>query len=123
MILPATAADGKLIEHAQPRRGFSRIQNSRLGSGNGFYEFPRERSDPAEPLQQVEDHALAGKNHPRIVTDHSNRLTSVQPHPVENFGMTGDLVMRDYSAIECGIDVENTRNAAQAGKNAILFRQ
>src|SRR5579864_6493874 len=123
MILAAAAADRKLIEHAQPRGGFSRVQNSGFGPGNGCYKFPRERRDAAQPLQQIQDHALAGKNDPCIVANDGDRLALVQPHAIENFGMTGDLVMRNYSAIECGIDVENTCNAAEPGENAILFRQ
>jgi len=55
------------------------------------------------------------------VADDGNGLSAVQAHAVENLGMAGDLVMRDYRAVERGIDIENARDRPNASENAILL--
>ena len=90
---------------------------------NGVHKLAGQRGDSAQALQKIQDHALAGKNHARVVPDHGDRLAVVQAHAIENFGMAGDLVVRDHGAIQRGIHVENARHAADPGQNAILLRE
>ena len=45
----------------------------------------------------------------------------MQADAVEDFRMAGDLGMRDHGAIERGEDVEDARNDADAGEDAILL--
>ena len=107
--------------HAQAGRGLARVENARLGAGHGFHELAGQGGDAAHALQKIQDHALAGKNHARIVPDDRDRLSRVQAHAVENFGMRGDFVVRSDSAVERGVNIENARHAADAGENAILL--
>ena len=121
MILSAAAAHRILVEHAQARRGFAGVENARLGAGNRVHKFARQGSDSAQPLQEVQNHALAGKNDARVVADHRNRLAVVQANAVENLRMAGDFVVRSDGSIEHRINIQNARHAADSGENAILL--
>ena len=88
-----------------------------------FDKLARQRSDPAHALQEIQDHALAGKNHARIVPDHRDRLPFVQPHSVKNLRMGRDFVVRGDRTIERGVYIEDASDASDAGQNAILLGQ
>ena len=115
VILSSAAAHSMLVQHAQSGRSLAGIQNSRLGAMYRFYEFSGQRRDPAQPLQQIQHHPLAGEHHAGIVEHNRNLLPFVQPHTVENLGMAGNLVMRNHRAVEGRINVEDPRNATQPG--------
>ena len=121
MVLSASAADGVLVEHAQPRHGFSGIENSRLGACNRIHELPGQGSDSAEALQKIQDHPFAGKNHAGVMPDHRHRLALVQPDPIENLRMRCDFVMRSNRAIKHRVYVENAGNTTDAGQDTILL--
>ena len=121
MILSAAASHRVLIDHPQAGRSLARIQNARLGARYGFHELASQRRNPAHALQKVEDDAFTGKNHPRVVADHRDRLSLVQAHPVENLGMRRHLVVGGNGTVERGIHIENARHAPDAGQNAVLL--
>jgi len=121
VILSAAAAHSILVDHSQPRCGFARIENSRFRARDSVHELPREGSDSAHALYKVQDHALARKNHARIMTDHRDRLSFVQPYTVKDLGMRGHFVVRSHGAIERGVDIEDARYTTDASQNAIFF--
>ena len=121
VILAAAAAHRVLVDDAQPGRCFARIKNARPRARDGFHKLAGHGGDPAHALQEIQDDALAGKNHPRIVLDHRHRLPRAQAHAVENFRMRRDFVMRSDRPVERGINVQNPRHAADPGQNALLL--
>src|SRR6185437_11656686 len=86
------------------------------------HKFASQGRDPAQPLQEVQNHAFAGKDDARVMAHYRNGLTIVQPYSVENLGMTGYFVMRCYGSIKHGIHIENPRYATDSSENTILFR-
>src|SRR5579864_569914 len=122
MILPASAAHAVLVNDSQAGHRLARIENSRLCPAHRFDELPRDGGYPAHALQEIQNHTLAGKYHPRIVPDDRHGLAWVQAHAVKHFWVARDFVMRDYSTVEGREYIENGRNYAQTRKNAILFR-
>src|SRR5580693_8843214 len=102
MILSAAATHGIFIDDAQSGSGFTRVENACPRTGDCLYELARKSRDPAHALQEIQDHALAGENHARVVTDHRNRLPGPQPHAIENFRMRCDLVVRSDGSVESG---------------------
>src|SRR5690349_8437687 len=100
MVLPASATDRVLIKGAQTRYGLPGIKDPGFRSGNRFHKVASQRGDSAHALQKVQDDALAGEQHPRIVADDGNRLTLVQTDSVENFRMCGDFVVGSDRPIE-----------------------
>src|SRR3954468_16779239 len=56
------------------------------------------------------------------MADDADGLPAVQADAVEDLRMAGDLGMRNYGAVEGSEDVENARNDADAGEDAILLR-
>ncbi len=121
MILTAAAAYGVFVDHAQAGSGFASIENAGFRAGDGIDELAGHGGDAAHALHEIQDDALTGKNHARVVADDGDGLTFVQTHTIENFGMRGDFVMRSDGAIEGGVNVEDAGDAADAGENAILF--
>ena len=87
MVGAAAAAHRPLVEHAQSGRGLARIQNGCLGAGDRVHVLACQRGDAAHALHDVQDHALAGENHARIVHDDGNRLSLAQAHAIKDFGM------------------------------------
>ena len=59
MVFAAAHADRIFFEGAQAGSRFSRIQNFRSGAFDRANELARERRDSAEPLQEIQSHALA----------------------------------------------------------------
>src|SRR5258705_6268927 len=123
VILATTAAYGILVNRAQAWNGFARVQDTGLGPVHGVHKLPRQSCDAAHALQKIKDHALAGKNHPGVVPDHSNRLARMQTHPVEDLRMAGDFVVRHDGAVGGGEYVEDGGDYADARKDALLFRE
>ncbi len=121
VILSAAAAHRVLVDHAQAGSGLAGVENARLRAGDRIHKLARQGGDSAHALQKIQDHALARKNHSRIVPDHRDRLALVQPHAIENFGMRGHFVVRSHRAVERRIDIENARHAADARQNAFLL--
>ncbi len=121
VVLPAAAAHGVLVDHAQPGRGLARIEDARLRARDCFHELASQGRNPAHALQKIKNHALAGKNHPRIMADHRDGLSLVQPNAIENLRMRSDFIVRRDSPIERGVHIENARHAADPGQNAILL--
>lgn len=123
MVLSASAPYAVLIECAKAGNGFACVEDAGFGSGNGVDEFPRECSNAAQALEQIENNPFTGEDDPRVVADDSNRLPGVQTNTVENLGVTDHIEMRNYSAIEGRVYVENTRDGANASENTFLFRE
>src|SRR5205814_5658903 len=121
VILASAATHRIFVQNTKSRRGFAGIENRSPGSRYSIHEFSRERCDPAQPLQEIQDHALAREHNARIVSDDRDLLSPMQPHAIENLRMAGDLVMRNYGAVEGSINIENPRNAPQPCEDAILF--
>src|SRR5580704_9413977 len=65
VVFAAAHADRVFFEGAQARRRFSRIQNLRAGAFDRADEAARKRRDPAEPLQEIQGHALARQKRAR----------------------------------------------------------
>ena len=114
VILSPAATHRIFVDHAQARRGFAGIENSRLGARDGIHKLAGQRGDPAHALQEIQNHALAGKNHARVVPDDRDRLPFVQAHSIENLGMGGDFVVGCHRAIERRVNIENARNATDS---------
>src|SRR6185437_15513843 len=121
MVLPAAAAHCVLVEDPQPGRGLPGVEDACPGPGNRIHEFASQGGDAAQPLQKVEDHALAGKHDARIVPQHRDGLAVVQAYSIENFRMAGNLIMRSHSSIQQRINVQDAGHAAQSRENALLF--
>ena len=100
MVLTAAAAHCVLVEHPQAGRGLAGVEDACPGPGNRIHKLASQGGDAAQPLQKVQNHALAGKNHARVVPHHRNGLAVVQAYAIENFRMAGDFVMRSYGSIE-----------------------
>ena len=77
VILASAATYRILVDGAQPGRGFASVENSCASSGDGLDELSREGCDAAHTLQKIEDHALAGKDHARVVPDDRDGLARV----------------------------------------------
>jgi hypothetical protein len=107
VILSAPAANRILVEHAQPRRSLARVENARPRAGDRFDERARQCRNAAHALQQVQDHPLAGENHPRIVADDSDRLSIVQPNTIKDFRVGGDFVVSRDRAVERSINIKD----------------
>src|SRR5256885_447005 len=95
MVLSPAATDSILIQRTQARNGFAGVQNARLGALDRLYILPRHGGNPAEPLQNVENHALAGKQRARIMPHHRDGLAFVQTHSIKDLSMTDDLSVAD----------------------------
>src|SRR6266700_7811033 len=121
MTLPAAATHCVFIEHAQPRSGLSRVEDRCFRAAYGFDKLTRQCRDSTQPLQQVQNYALAGEDHPRIVPDHGDLLSAMQSHAVENLRMAGNFVMRDHCAIEHCEHVKNAGCCSNASQNTILL--
>src|SRR5580704_1825330 len=121
MVLSASTTHRILVEHSQSRNGLAGVQNSCLGTRYRIHETARQRGDPTQPLQEIQNHAFTRENHPSVVADHGHRLSVVQAYAIEDFCMRCDLVMRRYRAVQSGIHVENARHAANARENTILL--
>ena len=121
MIVSAAASDCVLVEHAQAGSSLAGVKNGRLRSLDGIDVLARERGDAAHALHDVQDDALAGENHTRVVDDNRDRLPFAQTHAVEDFGMAGDLGMRGDGAVKHGEDIEDAVHAAKTGEDAILL--
>src|SRR6476620_2209823 len=112
VILSAAATHRVLVENTQAGHGLAGIEYAGFRSRDGVHKLSGERGDSAKALQKIQDYALTGKNDPRVVPDHGNRLAVMQSHPIEHFGMTRDLVVRGNGAVERGVHIENPRHAA-----------
>src|SRR5256885_5165592 len=99
-ILSTAAAECLFNQRTKDGRGFTGVKNFGFGAGDGVNKLPRKSSNSAQPLQKVENDALAREQHPRIVTNNRNWLALMQTHTVENFGMAGHFIVRHNSAIE-----------------------
>src|SRR5262249_51576948 len=110
MILAAAAADAVLVDGAQARDGLSRIKNTSFCTGDGIDELPSQRRDAAHTLHEIENDTLAGEDNASIVPDDRDGLTRMHADSVENFGMAGDLVVRNDCAIENCKDVQDGRD-------------
>ncbi len=65
VVFAAAHADRIFFEGAQAGRRFPRIQNCGSGAFNRADKPSRERRDSAEPLQEIQSHALAGQKRAR----------------------------------------------------------
>jgi hypothetical protein len=83
----------------------------------------RQRRDSAHPLQQIQNHPLAGKQYAGIVANDCDGLAGVHANTIKNLRMAGDLGVCSNSAIQLGENFEHTRNRAQPGDHAILLGQ
>jgi len=92
-----------------------------VGTRHCIDKLAGDRGNSTQPLQEIQNHPLAGKNHAGVMTNDRYRLALVQAHPVENFGMSGDFIVRGDGAVEVGVDVKNAGDAANAGESAILL--
>ncbi len=123
MVLAAAAADSIFIQYAQARSSFAGIQNPCFCSMDGVNIFACGGGDPAQPLQNVQDYPLTGKQRPRIVPHHGNGLPFMQPHAIKNFPMTDDFRVADHVAVKVLIDLQNAGDCAYASENAVLLGQ
>src|SRR5580704_7601390 len=121
VVVSAAAAYRIFVEHAQSGRGFSRVQDARGSAGHYVDEFASKGGDATQPLHEIQNHALTGEHHAGVMPDNRHRLAFVQANSVENFGMSGDFVVRSDCAVEIRINVEDARHTTDAGENAILF--
>src|ERR1700758_2586439 len=122
MILAAAAAHRIFVDHAQAGSSLARIENARSSSGHGFDKFARQGGDAAHALQKIQDDPFTRKNHPRIMSDHRYGLPFMQAHAIENLRMRRDFIVGSDRAVERRIYIENSRDAADAGENAVLLR-
>src|SRR5438445_9097988 len=90
---------------------------------HSLHECSRQRRDAAQPLQQIQNYAFTGEDHAGVVANDRDLLPFVQPYSIKNFGMAGDFVMRNYSAVEDRIDIEYPRYTTDTRQNTILFRK
>src|SRR5438034_9609327 len=92
MVLPAAATHRVFIDHPQPRDRLPGIEDSGFSAGHSLDELTRERGNPAHTLQEIEDHALAGQNHTRVVPDTGYGLPLVHANPVNMFRLSTPLI-------------------------------
>jgi len=123
VVLSASASYAVLIECAKAGNGFAGVENAGFSSGNGVDEFPRQCSNAAQALEQIEDNPFTGEDDTRVVADDRNRLPGVQTNTVENLGVTDHIEMRNHGAIKRRVYVENTRDRANARQNTFLFSE
>ncbi len=107
MILSTPAADSVFVNDAEAGSSLAGVENAGLGAGDGVNEFAGQGGDTAHALQEVQDHALAGKNHAGVVANDSDGLTFAKTHAIEDLRVAGDFVVRSDRAVECGVDIEN----------------
>ena len=62
VIFAAAGNDRCFFQRAQARRCFTRIQNLHATSSSRLDKFPRQRRDPAEPLQKIQCHSFGLEN-------------------------------------------------------------
>src|SRR5947207_3347020 len=84
MVLPSAAADCIFVEHSQAGCSLASIENACLGTGDSFHKFSREGCNSAQPLQQVQNDSLAGKDHTSVVTNDGDGLSAMHANSVEN---------------------------------------
>src|SRR5580704_15835488 len=121
MVLAAAAAHRVFIQDTQARYGFPGIQNPRLCASNRIDKPARERGNSAEPLQEIQDHPLARKNHASVVPDYGYCLPAMQSYAIEYLGMTGDFIMRNHSRVQHGVYIQDARYASHPRQDAILL--
>ena len=121
VILAAAAAHRVFVNHAQPRRRLAGIENPNARTLHRIHKLASGGRDSGHALQKIQDHPLTRQNHPRVMLDDRDLLPRVHPNAIKNRRMAGHLVMRNDRSVERRIDVENSRNASQAGKNAVLL--
>jgi hypothetical protein len=123
MVVAAAAAHGVFIEHAQSGDGLARIQDARLGAVNGVHELAGIGGDPAQPLQKIEDDALAAEQRARVVAHHGDGLAFVQAHAVKDLAVADHFRMADGILVKLLVNLQDAGHGADAGKNAILLGQ
>ncbi len=121
MIMAAATGHSVLIEDAQSGNSLARIQDYRLRSRDGVDIASSQGGDAAHALHDVQDHALAGKDDPRIMYDDCDRLSLAQANAVEDLGVAGHLRMRGHGAVEHGKHIEDAVNTTYAGEHAVLL--
>ncbi len=100
MILSASATYRVFIQHAQSHHRLARVENLRASSAYRIHKSPRDRGNSAQSLQQVQDHAFAGEQRPRVMPDIRDDLALVQPNAIEDFRMSRNLRVSDDIGLE-----------------------
>ncbi len=121
MVVSAATADRVFIQQAHSRNGLARVENSRLRAADYIHVASRDGRDAAHALKQIQDHALAGKNHASIVANHGNRLSIVQTNAIEHLRMADDFMMSNDRFIQIAVDLENAIHRSQTGQDASLL--
>src|SRR5262249_20357838 len=80
-----------------------------------------ESGDAAEPLQHVQNDALAAKQHAGVVPDYGDGLTAMQADSVKDLAVADDLGMPDHVRVQVLVDLQDAAHGAGSGKNAILL--
>ena len=107
------AKDCVLFERAQTGHGLARVEDARIRPLDGIDIRSRNGRDAAHVLQQVKNHALAAKEHPRVVPNHRQNLARANAHAVENLRMADDLepIVRLRAWIQPPENLQELRNA------------
>src|SRR4051794_22795773 len=100
MVLPSATADRIFVEHAQSRSGFARVENSSFGAMDCVNILARSGGNAAQPLKDVQNDALAGKQRPRVVPHHGNGLPFTQPDAIKDLAMADDFRVTDHIAVQ-----------------------
>src|SRR5215813_6344452 len=122
MILTSTATHRIFIQHSKTWNCFSRIQNMCAGALDGINKFARQSGDPTQSLQHVQNHALTGKQDPRVVPDHGDGLPFVQANAIKDFAVADNFRMPDNLHVQPFVSLEDPGNGAQPGQNAVPSR-
>ena len=123
VIFAAATADGVLVENAQAGDGFARVEDFGARVLDSLDIFAGEGGYAAHTLHQVEDDALACQYDTSIVTNYGDGLALAEADSVEDLGMANNFVASARFAVEAGEDVEETRDAADAGEDALLLSE
>ena len=122
----SSALHGVFLQGAQAGHGLACIEHAGVSAPmcgiDGVNEFSRQRGDAAEVLQQVEDHALAAQQHPRIVADNRKHLALANFYSVEYFGMADDFKagLRRRARVKTSKDFKEARDRAETGDDQLL---
>src|SRR5581483_1996990 len=107
VVRAAAAADGVLLERAEPRRRLPRVEDLRAGAVGQLDEAACERRDPAEPAEQVERDTLAAEDRAGGAGDLGKDYRDVCDR-----GALLELRLERHGGVERAEDRVDDRNAA-----------